>query len=166
MILQATSLVPQDGGAGGGGSGDGFTTVEKAADEAKAADTTLAIDDELKFTAAANTVYIVEGVIFYNCISAADIKTGLMGPASPTMVVTANENYGPQQTSVQDDTDAAFQTAGTARTGLDGDGTHKFFARIETTTGGTVGFGWAQAASNASATTVYKGSRIRYKAIA
>lgn len=140
----------------------GWTTVSKAADQAKTSDITLAADTTLEFAMAANTKYRIRGRLFVS-YGAGYFKMRTSGPASPTRILTRIVTIGTgglessgRLESVYSATDLTV-TAGTVSI-VEFD--------IVITNGANAGdfeLWWAQYVSNAAATTVLAGSYIEYE---
>ena len=135
--------------------------VRKSANESVTSSTTLQDDDELLFSAAANTDYIFDMYVDFTAHASGDMKFDFTGPSG------ASINLGEREyADILDDQGAdhisAFSTADTAA----GQGAFHVFLRFHGTisiagTAGTVQFRWAQNASHGTATIVYAGSYLR-----
>lgn len=144
---------------------EGWTRVQKAADESVSSSAVVQNDDELLFVAAAGKNYDVELDIVYDSAAGAgtpDLKCDLGEDATARGVFhgigfsTADAAQDVQALANQ----TATMTFGTAAT--------KRVARIRgsyTGNGGTFRFRWAQNTSGANATTVRAGSELRYRLI-
>lgn len=147
-------------------------TIVKAANEIVNGSQTLQDDDELKFAVVASGTYVWTSLIWYDSGTTPDIQFAFTWPASPTFARAAHIFTG---TTAASDTPAgaiASQTvSGTKPTGAGGNGlgtTHLLFAQISGvlingSTAGNVVLQWAQNTSDASDTTVYAGSWLRYE---
>lgn len=143
-----------------------FTKVNKTLDESRQSTTAVANDAELFFPLAASTKYSIRGQIVCSGPTTADLKFGLGGPTSPTVVAVASIalnfsavveptyfNAFATTTSVQ--TSAAPSWSFITLDGIVQNGSNA----------GTFAFQWAQNASVASNTTVYAGSFLEWDAI-
>ena len=142
-----------------------WTDIFKTSDQTTNTDTTLSDDSTLVWTAEASRVYAVEYVIFYNTPAAADFKYTLTGPASPTLVRIHGRVWDGSGSAVADAFNTAFGTSNAVTSG-----NTDFILRIAAivqngATAGPVAFQWAQNTSNASDTTVYAGSKLRFKLV-
>lgn len=151
--------------------GLGFTAIRKSADQAKTTDTTLADDDELVFSIGASEHWIAD-VALYVTLGAGLFQFTVTVPTSATMLVTGFA----MATAADTDGDAGIAAIGDiARIALRTSGTaaalsatavetnwvvHLRIAVENSTNAGTVDFQWAQASSNAAATTVKEGSSV------
>jgi len=165
-IINATQIVDKRVTVDSPLTGAGWTTVSKAADQAKTADVTLANDSALVFTMAANTKYRIRARIHVSTANGTpDFKSRLTGPASPTLMLMHWRNpnaasgleSAARMEAVYSATD--YLLAGTAA-----------FENVIYIDGyvhnganaGTFAFQWAQNVSDAGATTVRAGSYLEY----
>jgi hypothetical protein len=144
-----------------------FGLIKKIADQSKASNTTLANDDTLFFSMAANTKYSIRIRIFGVAPATPGFKYQIVGPASPTLVLIETATRAPAGSSltVSGTTASAFPAASTAITG---NATSHFFLEIDVVVqngvnAGTFAFQWAQNASNATASIVRAGSHLEYQ---
>lgn len=142
----------------------GFTLIQKTSDETIQSDDTFGADSELKFAMAANTTYSIKINVGFNTSATADIKFELDGPASPTNVAYSGERTATSGTDASIN-GVAYNTAH-AITGTATGAGHAFFMVIVQNGANTGDFSlrWAQNTSDASNTTVLKGSTLEYKA--
>jgi hypothetical protein len=139
-----------------------WRTVFKTADQAKASDATLGDDDALSFGVLANAKYAFRAVVFYSTAATPDFKYTLTGPSSPTLVrFHAREiEFGVART---DNEQTSFGNSRSVASGAATEGKIEIEGILHNgANAGAVTFQWAQATSNASATTVRAGSFIEY----
>lgn len=144
-----------------------WTVVVKKIDETKSADTTLAADDELFVTLNTNTNYIIRGVLVIRTGAVPDIKFRFTGPTGPTRVTIHAVDYNTGGTVASAVMLDAYSAADMVVSGVGAPATENqalhLFAQIENgTTIGKFNIEWAQNTSNASNTSVYKGSYLEY----
>jgi hypothetical protein len=142
--------------------------IVKLENETRNSDATLANDDELLFTMAAETKYAVRGRIFFDTAAAADFKFALTGPASPTLVRILRKHVDPNALTTLIIASEVAYTASTAVAGGTGTtgGWVEFDAIIHNGDNeDTFAFQWAQNTSNAGDTIVRAGSYLEYRAI-
>jgi hypothetical protein len=160
-------------------------TARKTADTARTATTTTTADPHLQFELEANAVYILDGWIKFDGPAAADINIDWTIPSGTlgeyTSWGTGNAVIGSSsapalQTDTQDvrgymirtetndiSQPRSFGCLGTGATPL----TLKIMGTVRTaSTPGTYSLDWAQATSNATATTLYTDSWLRLQRIA
>jgi hypothetical protein len=144
-----------------------WTTIVKLVDEDVASSIVEQDDDELQFAVDANSIYHLELEIVYSTAagSSPDFKMGIAGPTSCV------GSYHAMGVST---TDAVQHTAGGISSGpasiTFGAGIAKRIILIfgEVTidsTSGSVKLRWCQNSSNATATRVHAGSRLRYRKV-
>ena len=142
---------------------DGYTTVTKGSNESVSSSTAVQNDDELLFTASSGTPYVVSFAIVYANAAGAtpDIKidVGEDSTARGVFAVYYNNSADTETVTALTSNQTTTLTAGTATTKrtIYGQGWH-------TGAGGTFRIRWAQGTSNATATIVYAGSYLRYRA--
>lgn len=140
-----------------------WTEKDKAANFTKTSSTALTSDADLTFTMAANTTYVIEGRLFINSPSTSGMKVGLTGPSGGTVLFTGFDidNTGTQAAFGG----SSYSTNLRANTpALSEDVVLYFTARIANgANAGAFAVQFAQNTSNAAASTLYKGSYIRYK---
>ncbi|MFJ4624219.1 hypothetical protein [Streptomyces sp. NPDC088812] len=159
-------------------------TVRKTADTPRAATTSRTADPHLAFDAAASAVYIFDGWIKYDGDNAADISlqltvpSGALGEVMPmgagnsvisstsapalTTNTASAQGYMVRTESLDINAARTFGAISTSnQNGIIFTGTVRM-----STTAGTVSLDWAQAASSATATTVYTDSWLRFQRIA
>lgn len=145
-----------------------WTVVTKQTDEARSSTATLADDAELKFAMEANTKYLVRGRIFFDTAATPDLKFGFNGPTSPTRVRVETRSVVPGATAYGTIAVASvYETSGIA---VAGSGTTGGFIAFEAiiengSTAGDFVFTWAQNTSNASSTTVLRGSYLEHRKV-
>lgn len=144
-----------------------FGLIKKTADESKASNTTLANDNALFFSMAANTKYSIRIRIYGVAPATPGFKYQIVGPASPTLVLIETATRAPAGTSltVSGTTASAFPAASTAITG---NATSHFYLEIDIVVqngvnAGTFAFQWAQSTSNGTAAIVRAGSHLEYQ---
>lgn len=144
---------------------NGWTTVIKSANEEVISDTTLQDDDALKFTMLAGATYSFQMLVIFQQTNGG-FKFRHAGPASPTLVVVSRYCVlGNSSGFVAINTDPAYSAADVnpgAASGVISAVWLSGFIQNGANAGDFV-FRWAQAASNASPTTVYAGSYVAYK---
>jgi hypothetical protein len=127
------------------------------------ASTTLVDIPQLDLNVDANERVLLRYTIFYKTVAAADIKYQIDIPASPTQFRQFTEGFAPDDTAF----DLALASAEGEVSILGASNTEGFLrvtALLENgANAGTVSFQFAQAASNASDTTVYAGSFLEYR---
>lgn len=141
----------------------GFTEslkVRKNSSEHLSSSTVLQNDDSLKLSLAANTTYIIDGVIFASSTSATpDIKLGFFGQTGVDVAIGYTNDVNEMvlmsgdessRINLPADTPTSIHIKGTVKTGSEA---------------GDLQLKWAQSTSNGSATTVMKGSYLRAEAI-
>ena len=124
--------------------------------------TTLANDSVLQFNVIAGRVYAVRAKIFYTTLAVADFKFGLTGIATFDILAGTVKMTAPDGVLSQ----AIFVTftSHSITSATNGVGCVEYDFTLSTGSGsGTISFQWAQNTSDASDTTVYKGSYIEYK---
>ncbi|CAM5346226.1 hypothetical protein [Streptomyces aurantiogriseus] len=159
-------------------------TVRKTADTARSATTSRTADPHLAFDAEANAVYTFHGWIKYDGDNAADISlqltvpSGALGEVFPlgTGNTVVSSTSAPALT-----TNTASSQGYMVRTESLDINSARTFGAISTsnqncvlfmgtvrmsTTAGTVSLDWAQASSNATATTVYTDGWLEFQRIA
>jgi hypothetical protein len=156
----------------GGGSGEGWTYVNKTADETVNNSTTLQNDDHLFFPVVANARYQFEIVLYHRAISTApDLKYGFTYPSGTTIAFGGFGELGSRWSAgsslsapspLFDET----QTGGTGsatNTGQPPSG-HVIKGRIRTAgTAGTIQFQWAQNTLTVGDSTIEADSYLRYR---
>lgn len=152
---------------GGGGGAGTWTFIKKSADQSKASNITLAADNDLFFSMAANTRYLIRLSVFYDTSANADFKFGIIGPASPTLVRIQRQWQLPGATVFAG---IAVDTSYPASLALAGTGTNGGYIYLEgiVHTGaasGTFGFQWAQNGNDVASTIVRAGSYIQYMTV-
>lgn len=139
----------------------------KTADTARTSTVTAAADPDLVVTLTAGN-YWLQGLIVYTADAAVDMKTGIYGPTGSNFYGTfrgANSGVSANPTTILIDPPGINTTISAANYVIGGLGaganlTIDIQGLITLTTGGTVGFAWAQNASSATATTVRTGSAL------
>jgi hypothetical protein len=133
----------------------GFVKIVKTADQDKASDETLADGNSLKFTVAENQNWIFKITAFaFSTSPVPDIKIAISAP-SGARVIFGLDAYGTTSATVDDAVPSANTSSGLIPMAanelkvihIDG-------SVINSTTPGTVGFQWAQNASNVATVTV------------
>jgi hypothetical protein len=143
-----------------------WTELFRDTDSTIATNTTLASDSVLQFTMLASGVYAIEADLFLNVPSACGQKTGITGPSSPTSI-----KYWERESDDNNTTTQTYVAAyGTVRANTPGANrnVHKLVRAVivNGSNAGTFALQFAQNVSNASALSIYKGSKLRYKKIA
>lgn len=141
-------------------SNNSWNLVKKKVDQPKTTDTTLAKDEQLLFSMAANTTYAVRGKIFYTA-GAGAFQYQWEGPAAPTLLYLRHSYQDPGASPATPTVDTAYNIATTMAAGNGG------FIEIDAIVqnGANVdafAFAWAQFSSDAAATTVNAGSYLEY----
>jgi hypothetical protein len=134
----------------------------KTATESVTSSTTLQNDDELVIAVAANSVYWLEAVIYYDAGTVGDIKMTFTGPASATCAINI-EGISTAATGGGDFAKGTLVAFGTPMsfggTGAASDRTLHCAGVINIAgTAGNVRLQWAQDASSAGATRVFANS--------
>lgn len=149
-----------------------FIVLKKTADQTKTSNNTMADDNTLTFSMAANTTYRIRANIFFTAKAASDIRVKFNGPAAPTNIAY-RMHYGETVTGGAGTT--IFQSNASAYTGNDTSITaasdFSGFVFWEATivngvNAGTFAFQWAQNTSVAENTVVLKGSTMEYFLVA
>ena len=140
-------------------SGADTVKIVKTANQGKASDETLADDNDLKFTIAANQNWIFKITVFAQSTSAApDIKIAISAP-SDASVRFGFDAYGTTSATVDDGVSSANTSSGLiAMSANELRVIHIDGSVIGSSTAGTVGFQWAQNATNVATVTVSMGS--------
>lgn len=142
-------------------------TLLKLADETRNSTTTIANDNTLVITAAANTTYVGEFRVVFETVAAADFKFEIDGPATPgfveitTKITDGNAPTVPTYNQYTAYTGAVAVAGGTGTRG-------EIVANFIITTGaasGGIRFRWAQNTSDAGNTTVKLGSKVIYRVV-
>lgn len=145
-------------------SASAWTLVKKTADETITSDAALSNDAALTFAMAANKAYAVRVVVGFSTTAGADFACGVTGPSSPTAVALFCQSMIAGGTGTV--TQAAGSYAGSQmfpQSGVDGSGYAIFEGVVQNGgTAGTFALQWAQRNSDASNTTVLKGSTLEY----
>ena len=146
---------------GGAGGGSGFTVVKKTADESVTNSATFQDDDELKFSAEANSTYFVrvKGIAF-SAGSNGDLRNTWSVPSGATGVhanrLLAGQDLLPLGISIM-----------TALSDIsDGDFIEPTAIITIGSTAGEVALSWAQNLTNATPTTVKKGTILEFVKVA
>jgi len=141
-----------------------WTLVLKTANQTTISNTTLVDDTHLNFTMEANQVYSIRLEAYFNTNATADFKYGFRGTQAATDVHLRRDAIvggGTGYTTIGIST--AYNTAGTALAGTGTDGYVSLAGFIENGANpSTFYFTWAQNTSNATNTTVFKGSYLEY----
>lgn len=143
----------------GGGSGTPFSVVHKSADETISNDSVLTLDDDLQFSAEANSKY----VIIMNCMTGAtavaDFKYTMIGPTgytfemAHTFAKTATGFSEGDISIIQSSTPTNLRTA-------------TYIGMLTTAgTAGTVGLQWSQNNAEVSDCIMYAESFIMYRKV-
>lgn len=149
-------------------------TVWKTASTDRAATTTFADDEDLTMQLEASATYIVEFHLLYAALSAADFKTAWTVPSGAGGNRSA---MGPGSTAADADADNITMRSGVHNyttsvtySGVRNSATNLAIAvetaTLTTSSAGTLALQWAQATSNATATRLATGSRLRVWRIA
>ena len=148
--------------------GDSFSGVEltvvKKENEART-NNILANDAHLSFTLAANEKYYFSGVVFFDTVAAADFKFRFLGPVSPALVRISRWIIVPGTGAFAGvAVETGYSTSDLPVTGSGSiGGCMEFEGTIHNgPNSGDFNFAWAQNTTNASPTTVYAGSCIRW----
>lgn len=139
-------------------------TKRKIADESTSLNSGFLNDAELFIPVAANTNYSIRGRVFFDSAATPDFKWKIDGPASPTRIRSfyqyiANGAAGWTGVTIAQSYPLAQQLAGAGSAGL-----VDFEVMLNNgANSGFVVFQWAQVTSNASSTTVHKGSYLEWE---
>lgn len=171
LVIGAVGAPPVD-------LGIGVTNfVTKTANLDRASTTTLADDNELKFTAEASATYLVEFYLFYAAIGAAKFKTAWTVPSG----ATGSRSATGLSASVSNSTSTPDPSGGLMRSGSHnfttsvtyGDrdsATNLCFAletsTVVTTSSGLIAIQWAQGTSSTTASRLSAQSNLRYTRVA
>lgn len=145
--------------------GKGWNVIVKTADQSRSSTTTLATDNTLSFSMAANTNYIVRIRVFYTTGASGDFKYALTGPSSPTKVRIVRKHIDPTNPTTLVTTSESAITGSTtlnAGTGTTGGWVEFEISWQNGSNAATFGFQWAQATSNGTNTTVHAGSYLEW----
>lgn len=143
------------------------TYVLKTSDQTKNSDETTADDTQLYFTMDADSTYQFSFRIYYETSSAADMKFQLTGPASPDFIELKEEQRRPNSSTFSTNAFDGYITSDETLPGGDGAGILTLEGLIQNgSNSGDVKFRWAQNSSDASDTTVKKGSTVSYLKVA
>ncbi len=139
-----------------------WQTIQKTSDQSKTNNNTLANDNTLSFSMAANTKYSVRMRIYFTAPANPDFKYALTGPGSSTVRVE-RKLRAPNTTTLAIGADTTY----TGSTTVTGDANSNGYLEIDVIvqTGGSSGtfaFQWAQESSNGTASTVLAGSYLEY----
>lgn len=146
-----------------------FNWIIKASDESRASDTTLTIDDDLVFTADANTMYEIELKILTHCNGGSGMlayKIELPSILSGVDRYMVTGNYNNANTLSYAAPAADDSNFGYVYVTLYASQPATVHLRVNVTTGssgGTIGFKWSQATSDATLTVIMKGSSLKYR---
>ena len=141
-------------------SGAAPTIAVKAADESVSSSTTLQVDDDLKFTVAADETWVFQLVIFGSSANGAgDLKYGFSIPSGTTGRFT---NSGrPTNEDMVNTRDLDGDTnVGNLASGADHQVIYISGVAFVSSTAGTINWQWAQSVSDSTATVVKKGSHL------
>jgi len=160
QVLTFSSAKNQWDAQAGGGSA-GYTVVKKTADESVTSSITLQDDDELKFSADANSVYWVrvKGIAF-SASQTPDFKNTWSVPSGATGVHIFRLLSGQDLVTLG----TSVMTALTDT--IDGDFIEPTAIITIGSTAGEVTLSWAQNTSDATATTVKKGTILEFVKVA
>lgn len=144
--------------------------VRKSGDTSRSNDVTPTADPHLVLPVVANSAYIIDMVIFYDALAAADIRTNWVGPTGSgyrilfdgiiTTGTALTEDFIRSHTETVGDTGAAGNGVGVRYTAS---------VRGTVTVGATAGnfeFHWAQLVSSGTATRLQAGSYMRLHRVA
>jgi hypothetical protein len=159
----------------GRGSTGGFAlgntvTARKSANTSRASTTTTSADPHLSFAVLPGT-YTIDGVLFYDADSAADLKLGWTAPASTTGAWWPGGSDSSNTTQAATSRWGALTDIGTNTLPVAGIGsgtvvTCRPVGTAVVTTAGTLALAWAQNASSATATVVRTNSWLQLRRIA
>lgn len=151
-----------------GGVADPWSIIVKSTTETRTSNNVLAADTDLVVPVLASTRYVCRFVVFPQSNSTARLKFGFTCPTAPTRIIAHRrheQNGGTGYAvgvfdNVQDTvgTSVAFSTTGQGIIFLD-------VYLNNSTNAGNITFTWAQATSDASNTSVLKGSYVEYKTV-
>ncbi len=146
---------------------DNWNIVTKTTDESRTSTTTLADDSELFFAMEANKTYSIKIEFTYYCNNTPDIKFGINGPASPTVLYYRGVSNGPNQSaSAIAPWPHTYGTATTNCTTTTGHGGAEYTVYVKNgANAGTFALQWAQNTSSATASSVLAGSYIEWRVI-
>lgn len=149
-----------------GGGGTGYTTVTKTIDEIVNQSTTLQNDNELFFTADANSTYLVTVTVNSpNDLGDSDgVRSAIYAPSNAVGTFVGNFNVG--GSSADNIANYANLASGTTAAARHTTKSVTYQGQVRTTTSGAVGLKWAQWTSEDVNITVSAGSAISYIKIA
>lgn len=145
--------------------------ARKAANTGRASTTVTSADPDLTVSLSANSVYVMRAYIIWGNSEAGDIfmdfnvPSGATGSWSTVQPATSVTGDPASMRVVANDVDAA-RTYGWSDPGGGLPNGANLVGTVVTTNAGTYAFAWAQAASNASATTVYAHSWLMLERVA
>lgn len=152
-------------------AGGDYTWIVKPSDESRSSDTTLTLDDDLVFTADANTTYEIELKIRTHCNGGGgmlaykiEMPSNISG-VDRFMVTGSYNNANTLSYAAPTADDSQF---GYVYVTLYASQPATVHLRVNVTTGasgGTIGFKWAQATSNGTATVIMEGSTLQYRVL-
>ncbi len=141
-----------------------WTLVLKTANQTTISNTTLVDDTALNFTMEANATYAIRLEVYFNTNATADFKYGFRGTQAAADVHIRRDAIvggGTGYSTIAIST--AYNTAGTSLAGTGTDGYISLSGFIENgASPSTFYFTWAQNTSNATDSTVFKGSYLEY----
>jgi hypothetical protein len=143
-----------------------FIHVVKQATESRTSTTVLANDAELFFPMEAGRSYRIHVNVYFVSTTAADFQYGVTGPLSPTLLAVSRIECSPLSTPSFGDLKSAYYSSGVTCTS---NGTGWVTVEMLVHNGanaGTFAFTWAQNVSDASDTSVLKGSYLEYAEVA
>lgn len=136
-------------------------SITKSADQSVTSSTTLVDDDDLTFSADANSTYLVQIWLRMSGNSAGDMKFGFSLPSGASCFGTWKSDTAGTWDASNDLTTADVVQAATE------ENLFPIYAYIDVgATAGDVTFQWAQNASNATATTVHEKTYMTYRKVA
>lgn len=142
-----------------------WTELTKSATKSITTNATLASDADFTFTMEANTTYLVEANLYLYSPNAVGFKVGTVGPASPSLVT----GFAHEIDSLSNIVAAAITAHGSLRANTPAANEYillRIFLRVENgNNAGAFALQFAQNASSATATLVYKGSTMKYRTI-
>jgi hypothetical protein len=145
----------------------------KSADESVTSSTTLQDDDDLLMPVAANTDYLIDGMLYYLAAQAGDITVGWTYPSGATLTwggIGAIRDYTGAASGTEWLAIVADASSPSSTTDFGGNGSLPFTASYGGVlsvgaNAGTLQLQWAQRASSGTATTVYARSWLRVQQV-
>jgi len=144
---------------------ENFIGLMKQNDVSIVSSSSFVSDSELQFAMAANTTYVIRGLIYLNAQATPGWKLGMTGPALPSRVHISARGID-DVTTVYNSGGNAYGTVNAGNPNATRNIVIEVYLRVANgANAGTFAMQFAQNVANAAATTFYKGSYIEYKAL-